>query len=117
MHREAVCRFGECAVVDHDHRVLNDKVHLVRETPYAQDLVSGLLVHERHKSAFPSGHGVPIIRADRQQLVPPRTAELVEQLANHLVDVYGRVAIVEWDDDQMDVEQAAIDTDAEAHVK
>jgi hypothetical protein len=26
------------------------------------------------------------------------------------------VAIVEWDDDQMDVEQAATDTDANAHV-
>jgi len=49
--------------------------------------------------------------------VPPRTAELVEHLANHLADVYDRVAIVKWDDDQMDVEQAAIDTDANAHVK
>ncbi len=27
------------------------------------------------------------------------------------------MAIVEWDDDQMDVEQAATDTDADAHVK
>ncbi len=27
------------------------------------------------------------------------------------------MAIVEWDDDQMDVEQAATDTDANAHVK
>ncbi len=89
----------------------------MRGTPYAQDLVGGLLVHERHKSAFPSGHGVLTVCADRQQLVPPRTAELVEQLANHLADVYCRVAIVEWDDDQMDVEQAATNTDADAHVK
>ncbi len=117
MHREDVCRFGECTVTDHDRRVLNDEVHLVRRTPYAQDLVSGLLVHERHKSAFPSGHGVLIVRANRQQLVPLRTVELVEQLVNHLADVYGRVAIVEWDDDQMDVEQAATDTDADTHVK
>ncbi|CAM6015971.1 unnamed protein product [Sphagnum balticum] len=117
MHREVVCRFGECAVADLDRRVLNDEVHLVRGTPYAQDLVGGLLVHERHKSAFPSGHGVLTVRANRQQLVPPRTAKLVEQLANHLADIYGRVAIVEWDDDQMDVEQAATDIDADAHVK
>ncbi len=117
MHREAVCRFGECAVVDHDRHVLNDEVHLVRGTPYAQDLVGGLLVHERHKSASPSGHGVFTIRADRQQFVPPRTTELVEQLANYLADVYGRVAIIEWDADQMDVEQAATDTDVDAHVK
>ncbi len=65
MHREAVCRFGECVVADHDHRVLNDEVHLVRGTLYAQDLVGGLLVHERHKSAFPSGHGVLTVHADR----------------------------------------------------
>ncbi|CAM6057362.1 unnamed protein product [Sphagnum tenellum] len=81
MHREVVCRFGECAVVDHDHHVLNDEVHLVCGTPYAQDLVGGLLVHECHKSAFPSGHGVLTVCADRQQLLPPRTAKLVEQLA------------------------------------
>jgi hypothetical protein len=49
--------------------------------------------------------------------VPLKTVELVEQLANHLADVYGRVAIVEWDDNQMDVEQAATDTDADVHVK
>jgi hypothetical protein len=117
MHCEAVCHFGKCAVADHDRRVLNDEVHLVRRTPYAQDLVGRLLVHECHKSAFPFGHGVFTVRADRQQLVPPRTAELVEQLANHLANVYGRVVIVKWDDDQMDVEQAATDTDADAHVK
>ncbi len=117
MHREVVCRFGECTVADHDRHVLNDEVHLVRETPYAQDLDGGLLVHERQKSTFPSGHGVLTVRADRQQLVPPRTAELVKQLANHLVDVYGRVAIVEWDDDQMDVKHEATDTDADVHVK
>jgi len=117
MHHEAVCRFGECVVVNHDRRVLNDEVHLVRGTPYVQDLVGGFLVDERHKSAFPSGHGVLTVCANQQQLVPLRTAELVEQLANHLTDVYSRVAIVEWDDDQMDVEQAATDTNADAHVK
>ncbi|CAK9190116.1 unnamed protein product [Sphagnum troendelagicum] len=117
MHREAVCHFGECAIADHDHCVLNDEVHLVRGTPYAQDLVGGLLVHEHHKSAFPSGHGVLTVRADQQQLVPPRTAKLVEQLANHLADVYGRMAIVERDDNQMDVEQAATDINADVHVK
>ncbi len=66
MHCEAVCRFGECTVADHDCRILNDEVHLVRGTPYAQDLVGGFLVHERHKSAFPSSHGVLTVRADRQ---------------------------------------------------
>jgi hypothetical protein len=50
----------------------------VRGTPYAQDLVGRFLVHERHKSAFPSGHGVPTVRADRQQLVPLRTVEPVK---------------------------------------
>jgi len=49
--------------------------------------------------------------------VPPRTAELVEQLANHLADVYSRMAITEWDNDQMDVEQAVTDIDADAHIK
>ncbi len=117
MHCEAMCHFGECAVADHDRRIMNDEVHLVRTTPYAQDLVGVLLVHEHHKSAFPSGHGVLTVRADQQQLVSPRTAKLVEQLVNHLVDVYGRVVIIEWDDDQMDVEQVATDTDADAHVK
>ncbi len=117
MHREAVCHFGECAVADHDRCVLNDEVHLVRGTPYAQYFVGRLLVHEHHKSAFRSGHGVLTVRANWQHLVSPRTTKLVEQLANHLVDVYGRVAIVEWDDDQIDVEQAATDTDADAHVK
>ncbi len=66
MHREAVCRIGECVVADHDCCVLNDEVHLVRETPYAQDLIGGLLVHERHKFAFLSGHGVFTVRADQQ---------------------------------------------------
>ncbi len=117
MHHEVVCHFGECTVADHDRCVLNNEVHQVRGTPYAQDLIGGLLIHERHKSAFPSGHGVLTVRADRQQLVPPKTAELVEQLSNHLADVYDRVAIVEWDDNQMDVEHATIDTDADAHIK
>ncbi len=89
----------------------------MRETPYAQDLVGGFLVHERHKSAFPSGHVVLAVRANRQHLLSPRTAELVEQLANHLADVYGRMAIVKWDDDQMGVEQAATDTYTDAYVK
>jgi len=63
--REGVRDLGERAVADLAGGVLDDEVNLMRRTPDAQDLVDGLLGHQRDELAEPSRHCVLAVRADR----------------------------------------------------
>jgi len=63
--REGVHDLGERAVVDLAGGILDDEVDLMRRTPDAQDLVDGLLGHQRDEPAEPSRHCVFAVRADQ----------------------------------------------------
>jgi hypothetical protein len=63
---EGVRDLGECVVADLAGGVHDDEVDLMRRTPDAQDLVDGLLGHQRDEPAEPSCHCVLAVRADRR---------------------------------------------------
>ncbi len=89
----------------------------MRRTPDAKDLVDGLLDHQRDEPAEPACHRVLAVRADRHQLDPPQGTEMIEQLADHLEDVDGRVPLEERNAYKMDVEQDTPDVGADANVE
>jgi hypothetical protein len=64
--REGVHDLGKRVIVDLVGGVLDDEVNLMRRTPDAQDLVNGLLGHQRDEPAEPSYHCVFAVRADRR---------------------------------------------------
>ncbi|CAK9232469.1 unnamed protein product [Sphagnum troendelagicum] len=59
-------------------RILDDEVDLMQKTPDAQDLVDGLLDHQRDEHAEPAHQRVLAIRADQHQLDPPQGTEMIE---------------------------------------
>ena len=56
LDREAVRGLREPTVADLVGAVLNDEVNLMRRTPDAQDLMNGLLVHQRDERAGSPPH-------------------------------------------------------------
>jgi len=114
---EGVRNLGEWTAADLAGRVLDDEVNLMQRTPDAKYLVDGLLDHQRDKPAEPARHRVLAVRANRHQLDPPQGTEMIEQLADHLEDVDGRVPLEERNAYEMDVEQDTSDAGADANVE
>ena len=70
-----------------------------------EDVVGGFLGHQRDKSAKPSRHYVFAFHIDQDQFGPLGNTRMVEQLADHLVDVLGHVPLIERDADDMRIVQ------------
>ncbi len=89
----------------------------MQKTRDAKDLVDGLLDHQRDELTEPTRHRVLTVRVNRHQLDPPQGTEIIEQLADHLEDVDGRVPLEEQNAYEMDVEQDTSDAGADANVE
>jgi len=79
--------------------------------------MDGLLDHQRDEPAELARHRVLAVRADRHQLDSPQGTKMIEQLADHLEDVDGRVPLEERNAYEMDVEQDTPDAGADANVE
>lgn len=108
---------GELIVSDMDRVFLHEEIHLMRRAPDAQNLVEGLLRHQRDEPADTARNRVLNAQAYRHQNEPQIKTQMVKTLAEHLSDVHGRVKLVERVADYMHVVQNAPDADTDAKVE